>query len=285
MRLPRKPPIAAPITVPASRLPALPPIALPIRPPATAPAAVPPTSFGPEFAAHAATLRPINAQRDPPVSSACRLQLYPRGRTAVQCRRLRPNGRNGAKLCRARAGGTGVVWLSSPCHLTRLSASPATRSSSRHGRQGRNMHDRHRRRGGTDTDRRADLALALSSRWRLLRARLPDAYRQDHRAVSRRRHRRRDAAHHRRLAVAQVGPVGNHREPDRRRRQYRRRSGRQIRSRRLHPAVVAAAAFGHQPEPLSASRLRSAAIRADRGHRPRAERAGRQPGQDRSQTT
>ena len=39
---------------------------------------------------------------------------------------------------------------------------------------------------------------------------------------------------------------------------------------------------GHQPEPLPAPRFRSAAIRADRGHGPRAQRARRQPGQNQS---
>src|SRR5262249_30806172 len=42
----------------------------------------------------------------------------------------------------------------------------------------------------------------------------------------------------RRVAVAQMGPVGDHRKPHRRRRQYWRRTGRQIRSGRLHVAAT-----------------------------------------------
>ena len=66
-----------------------------------------------------------------------------------------------------------------------------------------------------------------------------------------------DAAHRRRVAVAQMGPAGRHREQGRRRRQYRRRSRRQGRAGRLHAAVGAAAAAGDQPESLSEARLRS----------------------------
>src|SRR5579863_9034890 len=60
MRLPRKPPTAAPINVPATRLPALRPIRLPMNAPVNAPPAVPPTSLGPESAEHAATLDAVN---------------------------------------------------------------------------------------------------------------------------------------------------------------------------------------------------------------------------------
>ena len=56
-----------------------------------------------------------------------------------------------------------------------------------------------------------------------------------------------------------------------------------VRPRRLHAAGLAAGAAGHQSEPLPASRLRPAAIRADRSHGPRAERARGQPRQDQSQ--
>ena len=66
-----------------------------------------------------------------------------------------------------------------------------------------------------------------------------------------------------RLALAQMGPAGHHREPAGRRRQYRRRARLQGRARRLHAAVGAAAAAGHQPEPLSEAQLRSERIRAD----------------------
>src|SRR5215470_521635 len=48
---------------------------------------------------------------------------------------------------------------------------------------------------------------------------------ENHRAVSRRRHRGLDAAHLQRLAVEEVGAPGGDREPHRRRRQHRRRGG------------------------------------------------------------
>ena len=105
----------------------------------------------------------------------------------------------------------------------------------------------------------------------------PHALGEDHRAVPGRRHRRRDAARLCRLAVAQMGPAGRGREPHRRGRQYRRRSGRQVRARRLHAALGAAAAAGDQPQPLSEARLRPDRVRADHHHGAGAECAGRQP--------
>ena len=80
------------------------------------------------------------------------------------------------------------------------------------------------------------LALVLAALRRAggARAGLSGAHGENRGAVPRRRHRRCRAAHHRRLAVAQMGPVGDRRGSHRRRRQYRRRIRRQIRSRRLH---------------------------------------------------
>ena len=103
---------------------------------------------------------------------------------------------------------------------------------------------------------------------------------ENHRAVSGRRHRRCGAAARRRLAVAQMGPAGGDREPHRRRRKYRRRTGLSRGARRLHAALGAAAAARHQPESLSEPGLRSDEVRADHRDGAGAERAHRQSEQD-----
>src|SRR5882757_1162296 len=106
---------------------------------------------------------------------------------------------------------------------------------------------------------------------------------QDHRAVSGRGHRRRDAPHRGGLAVAQMGPAGHRREQDRRGGQYRSRSGLQRRPRRLHAAVGAAAAAGDQPESLPQAGLRPRPVRAGLGDGDRAQRAGGESEKDRRQ--
>src|SRR5580704_9640412 len=129
IRLPNKPPTAAPITVPANRLPTLPPMALPIRPPVTAPTAVPPASFGPESAVQAATLRPRsanamtwradmtpNAFRDSPTAPHLALQTKGGhwGKTLFASATAPRHGSAASRyVAAARPGGCGTVWLSS----------------------------------------------------------------------------------------------------------------------------------------------------------------------------
>ena len=76
-----------------------------------------------------------------------------------------------------------------------------------------------------------------------------------------------------RLPVAQVEAAGRDRESRRRRRQCRRGGRLQVGARRLHAVVGAAAAAGHQSQPLSQDGLRSAQVPADRGDGSGAERA------------
>ena len=114
------------------------------------------------------------------------------------------------------------------------------------------------------------------------RRRFSGARGEDHRAVSGRRDGGCDAAHHRRLAFDANGANRSSSRTARAPAAISAPSGRQIRPRRLHAAVVAARTAGHQSEPLPASRFRSAAIRAHRGHGPRAQCARRQPGQNQS---
>ena len=78
------------------------------------------------------------------------------------------------------------------------------------------------------------------------------------------------------LAVAQMGAAGRHREQDGRGRQYRRRDGLQRAAGRLHLAVGAATAAGHQSQSLSEARLRSDQVRADHRDGACAERVDRQ---------
>ena len=75
------------------------------------------------------------------------------------------------------------------------------------------------------------------------------------RAIPGRRNGRRDSTSCRRLAVAQMGPAGHHREPHGRRREHWRRTGLSFSAGRLHPALVTAAAARDQSNltPSSAS--------------------------------
>ena len=197
---------------------------------------------------------------------------------APSCARDRPKCHIGAKLRRRFAGTTSPeaerrtrrrtggrkVWLSSPAFLPRTFGHPS-RALRRYS-QNKKFLGRSSCAAATSLSARLLWPLACSCR-RRGRQRTRRTIRprgQDRRAVPGRRHRRRHAAASSPMAVAQMGPAGGDREPNRRRRQYRRRSRRQRRPGRLHAAVLTAAAAGDQPEPLSASGIRSGAIRADR---------------------
>src|ERR1700676_2238693 len=211
MRLPRNPPTAAPITVPASRLPALPPIALPINPPATAPTAVPPTSFGPESAEQPAALTPINATAtkllidiSPPMAGGT---VSMSGADATdQKGSLGQNSVDGA-AAGGRPSAPAVPWRLR--HALAKFRGPIPPDFCEQEQDAEKIY--------------ADLGAGLGAgAYRLLRANLtrpglsgPDGEARG--AVPGRRHRRRHATHHRRLAVAQMGPVGDYREPRRRR--------------------------------------------------------------------
>ena len=78
------------------------------------------------------------------------------------------------------------------------------------------------------------------------------------------------------LAFTQMGPAGGHREPHGRGRKHRRRTGLSFAARRLHAAVVTAAATRDQSEPVSEARVRSDEVRTDHGDGAGAERADRQ---------
>src|SRR5580704_6972882 len=121
--------MAAPITVPAARLPTLPPMALPIRPPVTAPTAVPPTSFGPESAVQAATLKPRsrNAMRRHKDIFPKRLpqKTLPNSLPAVRHLANEPNGAIGAKLCSHRQPHRGMAALQAAMSRWRVLAAVA----------------------------------------------------------------------------------------------------------------------------------------------------------------
>ena len=73
-----------------------------------------------------------------------------------------------------------------------------------------------------------------------------------------------------------MGPAGGYREPHRRRRKHRRRTGLPFSARRLHPALVTAAAACDQSQSVPQARLRSDEVRACHRHGSGAERADRQ---------